>query len=54
VQVGARFELRFPQKEQKKTEANGDKGPNRARRPRPQRRTRRKVEEGVTEETRPV
>jgi signal transduction histidine kinase/putative methionine-R-sulfoxide reductase with GAF domain len=54
VQVGARFELRFPQKEQKKSEANGDKGANRARRPRPQRRTRRKIEEGVSEETRPV
>jgi signal transduction histidine kinase len=54
VQLGARFELRFPQKEQKKAEGNGDKGANRARRPRPQRRTRRKVDEGVPEETRPV
>lgn len=52
VQVGARFELRFPQKEQKK-ETKGDDN-DRARRPRPRRRTRRKVEELVPEETRPA
>lgn len=54
VQVGARFELRFPQKEQKKAGSDREKGANRARRPRPQRRTRRKVEETVPEETRPA